>query len=118
MREANDCLDQLDREDVFALALDSYSTWWDAVLEAEIRRAGKRIRHFHVSDWLADTRDVRLDRGMPGDGLIDNRLIRDWLEATGFDGPVEVEIFSVRDWWQRPAEEVLTTILERYRSAL
>jgi len=118
LREANDCLDQLDRDDVFALALDSYATWWDAELETQIRRAGSRIRHFHVSDWLADTTDLRLDRGMPGDGLIDNRRIRGWLEASGFTGAVEVEIFSARHWWQQPAERVLETILERYRTAL
>ncbi len=116
--EANDCLDALDRDDVLALALDSYATWWDVELDAQIARAGARLRHFHVSDWLADTRDLRLDRGMPGDGLIDNRAIRRSLEATGFDGPVEVEIFSARDWWRRPADEVLATIVERYRTAL
>lgn len=116
--EANDCLDALDRDDALALALDTYATWWDAELDAQIARAGARIRHFHVSDWLADTRDVRLDRGMPGDGLIDNRAIRRVLEATGFDGPVEIEIFSARNWWRKPPDEVLATIVERYRTVL
>ena len=118
LREANDCLDQLGREDVLALALDSYATWWDAELEAQIQRAGSRIQHFHVSDWLADTTDLRLDRGMPGDGLIDNRMIRRWLEATGFNAAVEVEIFSARNWWRKPVEQVLATIVERYQSVL
>lgn len=116
--EANDCLDQLGRDDVFAIALDSYATWWDIELESQIRRAGSRICHFHVSDWLVDTTDVRLDRGMPGDGLIDNRRIRQWLESAGFDGPVEVEIFSERNWWRQPVDRVLATILERYQSVL
>jgi sugar phosphate isomerase/epimerase len=118
LREANDTLDQLERDDVFGIALDTYATWWDHELEREIQRAGSRIRHFHVSDWLADTTDLRLDRGMPGDGLIDNRRIRGLLEQTGFTGPVEVEIFSARNWWQKPATEVLRTIVERYRDAM
>ena len=96
LSHANDFLDQLDRDDVFGIALDSYATWWDVDLEAEIKRAGSRIIHFHVSDWLKNTTDLRLDRGMPGDGLIDNRLIRCWLEHSGFNGPVEIEIFSAR----------------------
>ena len=114
LREANDMLDQLDMDEVLGLTVDSYALWWQADLEQQIRRSGKRIRHFHVSDWLPDTCDVRLDRGMPGDGLIDNRRIRGWLENSGFAGPVEVEIFSARNWWKRPADEVVRTIIDRF----
>jgi sugar phosphate isomerase/epimerase len=66
-----------------------------------------------VSDWLADTADVRLDRGMPGDGQIDNRSIRSWVEAAGYRGPVEVEIFSARNWWRQSPDTVVETICER-----
>ena len=55
-------------------------------------RAG-RIVSFHVCDWLMDTTDLRLDRGMMGDGVIDIRRIRRLVEATGYDGYREVEIF-------------------------
>ena len=93
--DANDWLDQLDANDVLGLTIDSYALWWDPALEQQITRAGDRLASFHVSDWLPETRDVRLDRGMPGDGLIDNRKIRGWIERTGFGGLIEVEIFFV-----------------------
>lgn len=118
LREANDMLERLAADDVMGLVVDSYALWWDAGLEADIARAGRRIVNLHVSDWLAETRDVRLDRGMPGDGLIDNRAIRAWIEATGFQGPVEVEIFSSADWWTRAPDDVVRTILDRSAFAL
>ncbi len=61
------------------------------------------------------TRDLLNDRGMMGDGVIDIRRIRGWVEAQGFAGYSEVEIFSAADWWQRPAGEVLDTCIERHR---
>lgn len=113
LREANDLLDRLGAPDVFGIAFDSYALWWEPDLEREIARAGDRIVNFHVSDWLRETRDVRLDRGMPGDGQIDNRRIRGAVEAAGFNGLVEVEIFSDADWWRRPPDETVATIVER-----
>jgi len=44
------------------------------------------------------------------------KRIRGWVEAAGFEGLCEVEIFSQRNWWQRPMEEVLATCVERYRT--
>ena len=114
LREANTWLDRLDADDVMGIALDTYAVWWEADLQREIVRAGRRIIAFHVSDWLADTSDVRLDRGMPGDGLIDLPLIRRWTEAAGYRGPIEVEIFSRRNWWTRDPDVVVQTILQRY----
>jgi sugar phosphate isomerase/epimerase len=114
LREANTWLDQLDADDVMGIAVDTYAVWWEPDLQREIARAGKRIIAFHVSDWLADTTDVRLDRGMPGDGLIDLPAIRRWAEAAGYRGPIEVEIFSQRDWWTRDPDVVVRTILDRY----
>jgi len=60
------------------------------------------------------TRDLLNDRGMMGDGVIDFRRIRTWIEAAGFAGPQEVEIFSAVDWWTRPGDEVLRICIERY----
>jgi sugar phosphate isomerase/epimerase len=114
LREANAWLDRLDAGDVMGIALDTYAVWWEPDLQREIARAGPRIIAFHVSDWLADTSDVRLDRGMPGDGLIDLPAIRGWVEAAGYRGPIEVEIFSRRNWWTRDADDVVRTILHRY----
>jgi sugar phosphate isomerase/epimerase len=113
LREANDWLDELGNEDVLGIAFDTYALWWEPDLETEIARAGRRILNFHCSDWLTDTRDVRLDRGMLGDGTIDNRRLLRLVEAAGFDGPIEVEIFSARDWWRRDPDEVVRTIKKR-----
>ena len=55
---------------------------------------------------------------MMGDGVIEIPRIRGWVEAAGFAGYSEVEIFSSRDWWKRPAGEVLMTCIERHRRAV
>jgi sugar phosphate isomerase/epimerase len=115
---ANDWCDVLKAEDVFGITLDAYVAWWDPELPGEIARAGKRIRAFHVSDWLIDTCDLRLDRGMPGDGVIELPAIRHMVEAAGYDGHVEVEIMSARNWWKRDPDEVVRTIKERYAAAV
>lgn len=115
---ANDWCDQLGAEDIVGIAVDTYAVWWDPEIGHEIARAGKRICSFHVSDWLADTQDLRLDRGMPGDGVIDLAGLRRQVEAAGYRGHVEVEIFSQRNWWQRDPDEVVRVIRERVREVM
>jgi sugar phosphate isomerase/epimerase len=70
---------------------------------------------FHVCDWLVPTRNLLLDRGMMGDGVIDLKRIRAEVEGLGFDGYCEVEIFS-EDWWSRSMDEVIRTCIERHRT--
>lgn len=115
---ANDWCDALDAEDTVGIAVDTYAVWWDPDLEAEIARAGQRICAFHINDWLPDTRDLRLDRGMMGDGVIDIPAIRRMVEAAGYTGQREVEIFSERNWWQRDPDEVIRVVKERYQTAV
>ena len=98
------------------VAVDVYHVWWDPDLAAQIARAGKRILTYHVCDWLVPTRDLLLDRGMMGDGVIDLPGIRRMVEAAGFHGHQEVEIFSAENWWKRPGDEVLRTCVERYNT--
>ena len=101
------------------IALDVYHVWWDPKLEAQIARAGRdRLLAFHVCDWLVPTRDLLNDRGMMGDGVIEIPRIRRWVEAAGFAGYSEVEIFSSENWWRRPADEVLGTCIARHRSVV
>lgn len=95
--QCNDIIDQLGDEWV-GIAADVYHIWWDPQLEQEIKRAGKRIIGFHVCDWLTPTQDFLNDRGLMGEGCIDIKGIRAMVEATGFNGPIEVEIFSTRLW--------------------
>jgi len=115
---ANEWCDALGAEDVVGIAVDTYAVWWDPELEAGIARAGKRICAFHISDWLPDTQDLRLDRGMMGDGVIDIPAIRRMVEAAGYTGQREVEIFSARNWWKRDPDEVIRVVKERYQSAV
>jgi sugar phosphate isomerase/epimerase len=114
LAQANDLCDALGAG--VGVVVDVYHTWWDPNLEREIARAGKRTLAFHLSDWLVPTTDLLLDRGMMGDGVIDLRRIRGWVEAAGFDGLCEVEIFSERNWWRRPMDEVIGTCVEWYRT--
>ncbi|HEX5093014.1 MAG TPA: sugar phosphate isomerase/epimerase family protein [Burkholderiales bacterium] len=97
------------------VAVDVYHVWWDPKLEAQIRRAGKqRLLAYHICDWLVPTRDTLNDRGMMGDGVIDLPRIRGWMEAAGYGGAHEVEIFSTLDWWKRDADEVLQVCQARH----
>ena len=118
LKQANDLCDALG--DGVGVAVDVYHVWWDPGLEAEIARAGAdgRILGFHVCDWLVPTTDLLLDRGMMGDGVIDIPKIRGWVEAAGYDGASEVEIFSQNDWCRRDADEVLATCIERHQTAV
>jgi sugar phosphate isomerase/epimerase len=92
--------------------------WWDPYLAQAIARAGRLDRIFahHICDWLVPTQDMLLDRGMMGDGVIDLPGIRAMIEAAGYHGPQEVEIFSKNNWWKRPGDEVLAVIKERVAS--
>jgi sugar phosphate isomerase/epimerase len=96
------------------VALDLYHVWWDWRLATDIAAAGalRRLAAFHVCDWLVPTKDLLLDRGMMGDGVIDIPLLRSQVEGAGYRGFVEVEIFS-RDWWARPEADVLAVCAER-----
>ncbi len=119
--QALDICDKLDPEATGAVgvAVDVYHIWWDPKLEAQIHRCGKsRLLAFHICDWLNPTRDLLLDRGMMGDGVIDIPQIRGWVEAAGYRGFNEVEIFSSDDWWLRPGDEVLRTCIERHATAV
>lgn len=115
MRQALDICDRLG--DGIGCAVDVYHVWWDFELEEQLARAGKeRILAFHICDWLVPTRDLLTDRGMMGDGVIDIPRLRGVVEANGFTGLNEVEIFSALDWWRRDADDVLATLVERGRT--
>jgi sugar phosphate isomerase/epimerase len=119
-KQALDICDRLDpqRTGALGVALDVYHIWWDPELTPQIARAGKdRLLAFHVCDWLVPTKDILNDRGMMGDGVIDIKSLRSAVEAQGFDGYSEIEIFS-NDWWERPIDEVLRTCIERHRTAV
>lgn len=133
MEQALNLCDELDPPDAMAgdaaqacalgVALDVYHVWWDPKLAQQIARAGSnpkknRLLAYHVCDWLTPTRDLLNDRGMMGDGVIELKKIRGWVEQAGYQGFSEVEIFSELDWWHKPGGEVLDTCLARHRSVV
>ena len=119
-KQALDMCDALDpqRSGMLGVALDVYHIWWDPEVMPQIARTGKdRLLAFHVCDWLVPTKDILNDRGMMGDGVIDIKHLRAAVEAQGFAGYSEIEIFS-QDWWDKPMDEVLQTCIERHRSVV
>ena len=119
MRQALDLCDELAGQsgEGVGVAVDVYHVWWDPELKAQIERAGdKRLLAFHLCDWLVPTTDLLLDRGMMGDGVIDIPLIRSWMEAAGYRGMHEVEIFSKNNWWKREPDEVLGMCRARHQT--
>jgi sugar phosphate isomerase/epimerase len=122
LEQALDLCDALDpaRSGMLGVAVDVYHVWWDPKLPEQIARGGRegRLLAYHVSDWLVPTRDMLLDRGMMGDGVIALPRIRGWMEESGYGGPVEVEIFSQDNWWTRPVMETLAACAERLQTVV
>ncbi|MGW2087450.1 sugar phosphate isomerase/epimerase family protein [Streptomyces sp. NPDC001880] len=102
--------------DRVGVVVDTYHIWWDDQAPAHIARAGAggRIHSFQLADWITPLpAGVLVGRGQLGDGSVDFRAFRALVEATGFDGPVEVEIFN-EDLWARDGAEVLAEVAARY----
>ncbi len=114
LSQANDLAESLDSPWV-GVAVDVYHLWWDPDLQREIQRCGKngKLSAFHVNDWKTPTEDLLLDRGLMGEGCIDIREIRSWVEKAGFNGFIEVEIFSNR-YWEMDQPDFLEQIVNSY----
>jgi len=114
MASANAVCELLDHP-LVGIAADVYHIWWDPDLAAQIALAGEkgRLFAFHLCDWLTPTSDLLNDRGLMGEGCIDLKGIRAMVEAAGFDGYHEVEIFSNR-WWAADQDEFLARITAAY----
>ncbi|MET9054884.1 sugar phosphate isomerase/epimerase family protein [Streptomyces bacillaris] len=98
------------------VVVDTYHLWWDDRAPAEIARAGAggRIHAFQLADWITPLpAGVLLGRGQLGDGSVDFRAFRTAVEAAGYDGPIEVEIFN-EELWARDGAEVLAEVAARY----
>lgn len=117
MAEARQVCEQL-QHPMLGIACDVYHVWWDPDLDREIELAGQQgtLFGFHVCDWRLNTRHMLTDRGLMGDGCIDIAGIRAKVEAAGFTGFNEVEVFS-EAYWATDQAEYLKLVIERYRSA-
>ncbi|WP_393058220.1 sugar phosphate isomerase/epimerase family protein [Streptomyces sp. LN549] len=115
LSQALDIAERFPAEQV-GVVVDTYHLWWDDQAPAQIARAGAggRIHSFQLADWITPLpAGVLLGRGQLGDGSVDFRAFRTAVEATGFDGPIEVEIFN-EALWARDGAEVLAEVAARY----
>ena len=112
LREARRLAERFDLSTVGVVA-DVYHIWWDPELYDQLARAAGLLVGFHVSDWLVPVRDLLMNRGMMGDGVIELRRIRDAVERAGYVGPIEVEIFN-EAVWDTPLDTLMPLVKERY----
>ena len=114
LRQANQMCDRIGSPQV-GVTVDVYHLWWDPDLKTEIERCGRagRILALHVCDWRTPTEDLLNDRGLMGEGCINVPQIRGWVEESGFDGFIEVEVFSNR-YWSIDQGEFLDKIKDAY----
>ncbi len=112
LAQANDIALRFPAERV-GVVIDAYHVWWDPEVYAQIRRAAGRILGFHVSDWIVPLPDPLLGRGLMGDGVIAFRRLRAAVEAAGYRGPIEVEIFN-RALWDLPPDEAMAAVRARF----
>ena len=115
LAQANDMAEALNSPCV-GIAVDVYHLWWDPSLEKEIKRCGENgnLSAFHICDWKVPTTDFLLDRGLMGEGCININQVRAWVEAAGFKGFNEVEIFS-NVYWKEDQAEFLKKIIKAYK---
>jgi sugar phosphate isomerase/epimerase len=112
MREARLISERFDSANV-GVVVDVYHVWWDPERAEEIARLGDRIAGFHTNDWLVPVKNVLMNRGMMGDGVIELRRIRGEVERAGYAGPIEVEIFN-EALWERSVDDLVRTTAERF----
>ncbi len=117
MSQANEICDVLGSPAMVGIAADVYHIWWDPELEAQIQQTAeaKRLFAFHLCDWKTPTTDFLNDRGLMGEGCIPISQISRWVDATGYSGMREIEIFSNR-YWAMDQAEWLSRIVQSYQS--
>jgi sugar phosphate isomerase/epimerase len=96
------------------VVVDTVHVWWDPAVTTQIARAAGRVASFQVCDWITPLPpDALLSRGMMGDGHIDFRALRAAVDAAGYAGDIEVEIFNA-DVWAADPDAVVDTMTRRY----
>ncbi len=98
------------------VTVDTYHIWWDDTAPAHIARAGAqgRIHTFQLADWTTPLPEGVLNgRGQIGDGAVDMREWKGYVEAAGYTGAIEVELFN-EALWARDGREVLAETAARF----
>ncbi|GGK47166.1 xylose isomerase [Streptomyces flaveus] len=115
LAQALDLAERFPAEQV-GVTVDTYHIWWDDQAPAQITRAGAggRIHTFQLADWTTPLPEgVLTGRGQIGDGAIDMREWKGYVEAAGYTGPIEVELFNA-GLWARDGREVLAETAARF----
>jgi sugar phosphate isomerase/epimerase len=112
LKQANDLADQLSSS-AAGVVIDVFHVWWDPEVMHQIERARGKIAGFHVSDWPVPLPGILMGRAMMGDGVIELRKLRQAVDATGYDGPIEVEIFN-EEIWKSADDRFLERIQQRF----
>ena len=110
LQQANDLAEALASQWA-QVVIDAFHVWWDPEVMRQIERARGKIAGFHVSDWPVPLPGILMGRAMMGDGVIELRRLREAVDAAGYDGPIEVEIFNDEIW--ESADEGLLELIRR-----
>ncbi|HKO20793.1 MAG TPA: sugar phosphate isomerase/epimerase family protein [Acidobacteriaceae bacterium] len=110
LKQANDMATQL-ASPAAGVVIDVFHVWWDPEVYREIERSRGRIVGFHVSDWAVPLPGILMGRSMMGEGVIELRRLRQAVEAAGYSGPIEVEIFNDEIW--ATADDALIPRIQR-----
>jgi sugar phosphate isomerase/epimerase len=108
LKQANEMADRL-RSASAGVVVDAYHVWWDPEVMNEIERARGKIVGFHVSDCPVPLPGILMGRAMMGEGVIELRQLRQAVDKTGYEGPIEVEIFN-EDLWKNADDGLLECI--------
>ena len=87
------------------LVFDTWHLWREPGLFDTLVSAIDLIRLVHVSDWREPTREHD-DRLLPGDGVMPLAEMLQYLDALGYTGLYEVEIYS-KDLWAADYHQIL-----------
>jgi sugar phosphate isomerase/epimerase len=112
LRQANDMADQL-ASPAAGIVVDAFHVWWDPEVMHEIARARGKIVGFHVSDWRVPLPGILMGRAMMGDGVIELRHLRQAVDAAGYSGPIEVEMFN-DEIWKNADDRLIERIQQRF----
>jgi sugar phosphate isomerase/epimerase len=122
--EAAELLDEADHP-ALGIQFDTWHMWSTPNVLEEIAEHADRFVGVHVADWREPTRKWA-DRVLPGDGVAGLPRLLGALEAAGWDGYYDVEIFSDNGafgdaWpdslWDVPAAELARKAMESFDRA-
>jgi sugar phosphate isomerase/epimerase len=112
LKQANDMAERLSST-AAGVVVDVFHVWWDPEVVVQIERAREKIVGFHVSDWPVPLPGILMGRAMMGDGVIELRKLRQAVDAVGYDGPIEVEIFN-EEIWKSADDGLVERIQQRF----